>query len=137
CYEDTRQSILDEIEAWAQSDHTLQSPIAYLPGVAGLGKTTVSHSVARTLHHRNLLGASFFFARDVQGRSGLQNVCATIAYHLAHRHPSYKTNLCNVLREPVPSSCARQFQELLLDPLLKSKAPLNPLVIVFDALDEC
>ncbi|KDQ58876.1 hypothetical protein JAAARDRAFT_646614 [Jaapia argillacea MUCL 33604] len=135
----TRKAILDDIETWAVSSATDEVTIAYFPGVAGLGKTTVSHSVAHRLYRdgRDLLGASFFFSRDVGSRNSPKNVVATIAYHLAHFHHAYRSELCYALRRPVPSSCERQFQELFLDPLKKSKKPPSPLLIVMDALDEC
>ncbi|KDQ58867.1 hypothetical protein JAAARDRAFT_46538 [Jaapia argillacea MUCL 33604] len=47
CSPNTCEHILDEIEAWALLNATdSRPPVAHFLGVAGLGKTTVAHSVA-------------------------------------------------------------------------------------------
>ncbi|KDQ54268.1 hypothetical protein JAAARDRAFT_60681 [Jaapia argillacea MUCL 33604] len=134
CYENTRTEILDEIEKWGVPS---TAPLAYLCGIAGLGKTTVSHSAARSFHACDLLGGSFFFSRDDAARRSGHKVWATIAYQLADNHHSFRTHLCEVLKRSLPSTSDRQFGELLLAPLKKSKLPPSPLIIVMDALDEC
>ncbi|KDQ58954.1 hypothetical protein JAAARDRAFT_46586 [Jaapia argillacea MUCL 33604] len=137
CCEDTREKILREIEQWSFLATAPTSPIAYLCGVAGLGKTTIAHTVARSLHNCQLLGGSFFFSRDYAPRRTGFNTWATIAYHLAYRHQSFRIRLCDVLKQPIPSTSERQFDELLLGPLKASELPPSPFVIVMDALDEC
>src|SRR6185369_6384097 len=73
------------------------SPIFWLRGQAGTGKTTVSLTVADECNRRNQLGASFIFSRDQVDRSELQQVFPTIARQLGRFHQPYQSLLAEVV----------------------------------------
>ena len=111
----------------------------WLYGSGGTGKTAIAHTVCEKLHHNGQLGASFFFSRDEADRRRVASIIPTLAFQLASVNPTYRRELCDVLREH-PDAPSRplqyQFRELLLNPL-KAVPSLPPYVIVLDALDEC
>ncbi|KAM6491915.1 WD40-repeat-containing domain protein [Amanita muscaria] len=137
CFTGTRKTLLVQISTWFNQDHVPQ--IFWLSGLGGTGKTAVSHTVCENLHANGQLGASFFFSRDEAGRRRVASIIPSLAFQLASVNPTYRHNLCDVLRaHPDAPSRALQYQlkELLLDPLKKVTA-LPRYLIILDALDEC
>ncbi|KAG8942412.1 hypothetical protein FRC03_003249, partial [Tulasnella sp. 419] len=67
CFQGTRSDLLDKIFEWA--DDPKAKPIYWLCGLAGTGKSTIAQTVSEGFHERGMLGASFFFSRDVAERS--------------------------------------------------------------------
>ncbi|KAF8225376.1 hypothetical protein L208DRAFT_1227856, partial [Tricholoma matsutake] len=61
CQPETRTRVLEEIRSWA--DSTTTTPICWLSGPAGTGKTTVAHTIAEEYNKRGRLAATFFFWR--------------------------------------------------------------------------
>lgn len=61
CLEGTRTEVLKRIRAWLYGNS--ESCILWLNGMAGTGKSTIARTMARELHDRGHLGASFFFSR--------------------------------------------------------------------------
>jgi hypothetical protein len=139
CLHGTREELLGGIVDWADRLHDGSSQqVLWLRGVAGLGKSTISHSASQELAAANRLGASCFFSRDVTERTSSSNRFATIAYHFAYMMASHRNHLCAVLKRfHVPPDAARQLHELLVTPLRQSTPPPQPLVVLLDALDEC
>jgi hypothetical protein len=139
CLEGTRSSVLQKIVTWSSDDITKVPRVFWLSGLGGTGKSTISHTICKTLLDNGQLGASFFFSRDVANRRRTSSVIPTIAYQLAYVNAEYRRKLCDVLRaNPEAPSHAQKYQltELLLDPL--KKVPSLPMyLIVLDALDEC
>ena len=92
CLGGTRQQIIEEITEWANS---VDDPhrILLLTGVAGSGKSTIAHTVARLFDHLKRLGASFCFDRAQQAGRRLDWVFATIARDLADFDQKLKCSL--------------------------------------------
>ena len=78
CLKGTRESVLNEIEDWIEDFE--RSPIFWLNGLAGTGKSTIAQTVAEMSFADGHLGASFFCSRDVEDRSNLQLVFPTLAF---------------------------------------------------------
>ena len=135
CLQGTREALLSEIELWAKDFK--KSPVFWLNGLAGTGKSTIAQSVSEQVFAEGLLGASFFCSRDFEDRSNLQFIFPTLAFQLAHRYPTFRSVLIPILQsnpDIVHESLCRQMEKLIVEPLGSADASM---VIVIDALDEC
>ena len=135
CLKGTRESVLDEIEQWTEDFE--KSPIFWLNGLAGTGKSTVAQTIAERLFADNRLGASFFCSRGVEDRSNLQLIFPTLAFQLAQQYPEFRSSLIPLLRanpDVVHESLLDQMKKFLVEPLRSADIST---VIVIDALDEC
>ena len=135
CLRGTRETVLNEIELWAKD--LSQSPIFWLNGLAGTGKSTIAQTVTERIFAGGLLGASFFCSRDFKDRSSLHFIFPTLAFQLAHTYPDFRSVLVPLLQsnpDIVHESLYSQMQKLIVEPL-QSAGVLT--VIVIDALDEC
>ena len=135
CLKGTRDTVLNEIESWAKDFD--QSPVFWLNGLAGTGKSTIAQTIAERLFAEGSLGASFFCSRDFKDRSDLHSIFPTLAFQLAHKYPDIRSYLVPLLRsnpDIVHESLSNQMQKLIAEPLQKTGIST---VIVVDALDEC
>ena len=135
CLRGTRESVLNEIESWTKDFN--KSPVFWLNGLAGTGKSTIAQTVAERVFADGLLGASFFCSRDFEDRSDLHFIFPTLAFQLAHKYPDFRVHLAALLQsnpDVVDESLYSQMERLIVEPL--RSADLST-VIVIDALDEC
>jgi hypothetical protein len=138
CLPGTSVSVLQEISTWV-SDHD-GSRILWLYGLAGTGKSTIAASVAYDLEAKYQLGGTFFFSRSVTNRSKPDYIFSTIASQMASRVPKVAEGIFSAIRDdPVLGESApiMQFPRLIVGPLISADDLLVPIVLVFDALDEC
>ncbi|KAI0182317.1 WD40-repeat-containing domain protein [Xylaria flabelliformis] len=137
CYPNTRVDLLHQIASWAV-DHDGKA-IFWLNGIAGIGKSTISRTVAQHLHEHGLLGASFFFKRGEAERGHAGRLFTTIAAQIAAKLPRVAQQIQTAI-DTDPNVCNKalqqQFKELILHTLNNVQNP-QTLVIVIDALDEC
>ncbi|KAF9779769.1 hypothetical protein BJ322DRAFT_1146253 [Thelephora terrestris] len=135
CLKGTRESVLDEIEQWAED---FEEPCVYwLNGLAGTGKSTIAQTIAERVCANGHLGASFFCSRDIADRSDLQLIFPTLAFQLAQNYPSFRSSLVPLLQsnpDIVGESLQAQMQSLIVEPLLSARIST---VVLVDALDEC
>jgi len=127
--------VLEEIELWTRDFK--QSPVFWLNGLAGTGKSTIAQTIAERAFAGGLLGASFFCSRDFQGRSDLHFIFPTLAFQLAHKYPSFRSYLVSLLQsdpDVVDESLYNQMERLIVEPLQSANIST---VVVIDALDEC
>jgi hypothetical protein len=137
CLPGTRTELLEKIHNWIAAEGTL---IFWLSGLAGTGKTCVSHSIAEAYDCEPSRVASFFFSRDQKARSEMRFVFQTIAFQLGNAYPALKLELSNVLENEaiLTSNLNIQFKKLILQPISKLRDLFpSPIVVVLDALDEC
>ena len=135
CLKGTRETVLNEVELWAKDFD--KSPVFWLNGLAGTGKSTIAQTVAERLFAEESLGASFFCSRDFEDRSNLNFIFPTLAFQLAHRYPNFRSRFVSILRsnpDVAHESLYSQIQKLIVQPLRSTGASA---VIVIDALDEC
>ena len=111
--------------------------VFWLNGLAGTGKSTIAQTFAKMAADDGTLGASFFCSRDYLDRKELKNIFPTLAYQLACRYPSFRSQIIGVIkRDPsvALNSLISQLKDLIVDPLSSTRISC---VIVVDALDEC
>ena len=135
CLKGTRETVLTEIESWAKDFN--KSPVFWLNGLAGTGKSTIAQTIAERLFAEGRLGASFFCSRDFEDRSNLNSIFPTLAFQLAQKYPEFRSHFVSILRsnpDVVHESLSSQMQKLIAEPLRKTGIST---VIVIDALDEC
>ena len=135
CLKGTRDTVLNEIGSWAADSY--KSPVFWLNGLAGTGKSTIAQTIAERLFADGRLGASFFCSRDFEDRSNLHLIFPTLAFQLAHKYPDFRSLFLSLLRsnpDVVHETLYSQMQKLIAEPLWETGIST---VIVIDALDEC
>ena len=111
--------------------------------MAGTGKSTISRTVADDWAKREQLGGSFFFSRGQADLSGAGKFFTTLATQLANTVPALKPLVRKaIIDNPDISQRGQgeQWKVLILQPLLqlgRESPPLQPIILVIDALDEC
>ena len=81
CFKGSCRGILDDIQFWTH-DFT-KSPVYWLNGLAGTGKSTIAQTIAEKLFVDGRLGASFFCSRNFEDRSDLKFILQTLTVQLA------------------------------------------------------
>jgi hypothetical protein len=135
CLKGTRGAVLNSIELWARDPD--KSPVYWLNGLAGTGKSTIAKTIAERLFADDQLGASFFCSRDFEDRRNLQLIFPTLAIQLARSYPEFRSILVPLIQaDPGIAyvSLYHQMEQLIIQPLNESSVST---VIVIDALDEC
>ncbi|KAJ7813252.1 hypothetical protein B0H13DRAFT_2468821 [Mycena leptocephala] len=147
CHPETRTKMLDVLGKWtcgieppegSSSDHN-SSPILWLHGPAGAGKSAIAQTLCQKLEKEGRLGASFFFKREHPSRGHAKRLFATIAYQLALVLPDLKHHISqSVENNPslVDKSLSTQFRKLIVESCRQSTST-HMLVVVIDGLDEC
>jgi hypothetical protein len=110
--------------------------------MAGTGKSTIAHTIARAYFEQGRLAASFFFSRGGGDAGNARKFVTTIAMQLAVHIPSVQPYVCDAITErPTIASMSLwdQWRQLVLRPLLKLGGnDTYPLfIVIIDALDEC
>ena len=126
---------MKEIEHWTE-DFT-KSPILWLNGLTGTGKSAIAQTTAERMFADNCLGASFFCSRSFEDCSNLQLIFPTLAFQLAQKYPNFHASLIPLLQsnpDVVHELLLDQMQKLLVKP--PQSADIST-VIVIDALNEC
>ncbi|KAJ2920439.1 hypothetical protein H1R20_g16656, partial [Candolleomyces eurysporus] len=124
CFEGTRSTLLANVGRWMSS-----------------GAADGHNPPLYILDAINSLGATFIFSRDQEDRKKSLGFVHTIAYQLARYDASYgKAIAAAIISNPeaLDKVLTQQFSVLVakpLCPLLEQR--VTPLVLVFDALDEC
>lgn len=141
CLEGTRKKIIKKLGKW--KNRWNGTPICWLSGPAGFGKSAISQTIAKLWAQEGTLAASYFFVRNAGDRSHFTHFITTLAYQITVSLPQVKPLVENALRDNpaiLQQSMASQLQKLILEPLMaKPLARFLPqkYMIVIDALDEC
>lgn len=138
CLKGTREAAITKFFEWVRNGTT---PLCWLSGPAGYGKSAISQTIAEHCAADGTLAASFFFLRGAGARSAFSRVITTLAYQLTLKFPDTKPAIESALRSDprMPSLSIRaQLEKLIISPLLaRAEGSLTPIVFVVDALDEC
>ncbi|KAF7917018.1 uncharacterized protein EAE98_010449 [Botrytis deweyae] len=137
CQEKTRVTALEEIKKW--HDNAAGPAVFWLKGAAGTGKSTIAHTVAQWIDGQTILGASFFFARNKEGRGDATRFFRSIAFQLASIDPTIKRYICEAIEKDQNIdnwSFSDQWKKLVCGPSNQTEDKRSLLVVV-DALDEC
>ncbi|KZP21256.1 hypothetical protein FIBSPDRAFT_1044218 [Athelia psychrophila] len=141
CLTDTRLDAIKAITTWFSSDSKGQDvgSAMWVHGVAGAGKSTLSTTVARMMRDLDLLGAFFFFNRDLPEWNA-STLIRTLAYQLAQFDRTIGAKIEQIV-EGTPNIAfmplAVQFSKLFSGTAL-GDVPWSrgPILVVIDALDE-
>ncbi|KAJ7251607.1 hypothetical protein C8J57DRAFT_670145 [Mycena rebaudengoi] len=152
CHPETRKDMLDNLWNWAtksvwefrrqpwEYSRTVDaSPVVWLYGPAGAGKSAIMRTLSERLTDAELLGGSFFFKRGHQTRGNAEKLFATLSYQLAHNIRNLKGPISKIVEDApylVAKSMNMQLQKLVLDPC-SSLNPAQAPTIIIDGLDEC
>ena len=109
-------------------------------GLAGTGKSSIAHEIARRFDEMDRLTSSYFFVRKEQSKTEAYHLFTNLAHNLADRYPLFKAALGRVIKNN--TSLRRDtrdygtlFQRLILEPL-KDVPIVGPILVIVDALDE-
>ncbi|KLO12427.1 hypothetical protein SCHPADRAFT_419928 [Schizopora paradoxa] len=139
CSKGTRVNVIKDIQDWAMNADDDGKHVFWLNGLAGTGKSTIAKSVAEWALKEKILGANFFFARDIAELNGPSLVFSTLSYELSRFDAEFKRALYEVLYEDsrVPfSNLETQFEKLICRPFAACRGK-RPILVMLDALDEC
>jgi hypothetical protein len=139
CLSGTRVDLLQTIYDWA--DGRDGRCMFWLNGLAGTGKSTIAHTVARRYFDQRRLGASFFFSRNGGDVGHAGKFFTTIAVQLARNIPQMQRYISDVIADDNDignQPLREQWHQLIINPLTKvvSRSQTS-FVLVIDALDEC
>ncbi|KAJ3489794.1 hypothetical protein NLG97_g5926 [Lecanicillium saksenae] len=143
CLEGTRKQVNDRIISWVDVDKAADH-LFWLNGPAGIGKSTVSRTIAGIFAAQHRLAASFFFSRSRQGKNELSHFFPTLASQVADHIPEYKSHLREALRDVTNEALLSKspymqfelrFTKVFEHPSLRGLV-LAPQLIIIDALDE-
>jgi len=135
CLKGTAESELSDIEHWIGGFN--RSPVFWLNGLMGMGKSTIAQTIAGRIYADGQLGGSFFCSRSIEGHSNLQLIFPTLAFQLALKYPAFCSSFIPILQsnpDILHKSLQEQFQKFLVGPLQSANIST---VIVIDAINEC
>ncbi|TFK66225.1 WD40 repeat-like protein, partial [Pluteus cervinus] len=142
CLENTRVSTLADIENWAQNNP--KQPVLWLCGPAGTGKSTIATTVISKFEESKTLGAFYTCRRDHKSFRDPLQLWRNICYMLGVVYKPFGLQVAEVIRSDSYLNFGTEtihalFQKLFKQPLamLDADPPVEPLVVVIDALDEC
>ena len=138
CETETRVELLDLLITWGK---THESPIFWLSGMAGTGKSTIARTIAGLFDERQTLAASFFFSRGLGNLSSAGKFVGTIARQLACISSTLKKIVCDAIssqEEVLRQGLRNQWRAFVIEPLSSMDIDPKPRFnFVVDALDEC
>jgi len=137
CMAGTRETLLNQITAWSTSE-SYTSNLYWIHGIPGIGKTSIAHSICKSLHNKQRLAGAFFCQRDDANMSELRNILPTLISKLAEIFPPFRSIVADRLRSDPNLTSKSMEDSLFLDFICDlPRHPKHALVFVIDALDEC
>ncbi len=136
CQPDTQAEVLDDIRFWAAS--TTSTPVCWLSGPAGTGKTTVAHTIAEEYDKSGRLAATYFFWRKTGDRDDINKLAPTLAWQIAEKIQSAEMRMEKTLNDGSRMLLSDlSFEAQLSKLLITNINPTDPNLIIIDGLDEC
>ena len=139
CLIGTRTELIDKILAWIKSpNHNEMTKIYYVYGVAGVGKTSIAHTIAHHCDVERILMASFFFDGQVAEKNRPKMLFSTMARNLADNNARLRQQIVHAIEDTrsLPGAAISvHFRELILKTSHSLPDGL-PVVMIIDALDE-
>ncbi|KAJ8073682.1 hypothetical protein PM082_011960 [Marasmius tenuissimus] len=148
CLEGTRVTALKSLKGWRNDKKG--RPICWLSGAAGVGKSAIAMTVARSCEEEGLLACSFFFFRSDPNRNNPSALALSIAHGLVSMIPFMRSPIeRRISKDPriLEAELEDQFRELILEPTSKRRwhrflvellsRRKVPTIIIIDGLDEC
>ncbi|KAJ8082901.1 hypothetical protein PM082_008758 [Marasmius tenuissimus] len=149
CLEGTRVEIIRAILDWLASKDW-SCPLCWLSGAAGVGKSSIAMTVAKSCEGDGL-ASSFFFFRPDPKRNNPSAFVLSIAHDLVVRMPFAGDFITQTIsKDPtiLEATLEDQFQELVFKPAMQRSTlrwllhqfwliPKAPSLVIIDGLDEC
>ncbi|QRW11283.1 hypothetical protein RhiLY_10282 [Ceratobasidium sp. AG-Ba] len=142
CLDGTRLAIIDSLSIWIRTRGD-QRKLAWVHGLAGLGKSSIATSMCKRLDDQHILACSFFCKRDSPELRDPRRVLTTIVCELAQRWGAYARVVSNVIAKNLALHSKHiqpLYEVLMAEPLqeiAREDYPQDTLAVVVDALDEC
>ncbi|KAJ2920010.1 hypothetical protein MD484_g462, partial [Candolleomyces efflorescens] len=118
CHPGTREVVADRIMAWARDRQG--TPILWLSGPAGAGKSCIQRTIVQTCTAEGLLVASFFFSIKHPEASNETRFIATLAAQFAETIRGFKGNIERAItmdRRMFTKALELQLEGLIFKPL--------------------
>ncbi|QRV77760.1 hypothetical protein RhiJN_05775 [Ceratobasidium sp. AG-Ba] len=141
CLDGTRLGVINSLTSWVSGKST-EARLAWVHGLAGLGKSSIMTSVCKLLDDQGLLACSFFCKRDSSELRDPRQVLMTVISELAQRWDAYGVAVSKAIGENLglQSKHIQPLYDLLVAKPWKAIAeedrPSETLAVVIDALDE-
>jgi len=136
CQPDTQAKVLDDIRSWAAG--TTSTPVCWLSGPAGTGKTTVAHTIAEEYDKSGQLAAAYFFWRKTGDRDDINKLAPTLAWQIAEKIQSAEMRMEKTLKDGSRILLSDlSFEDQLSKLLVTNINSTDPNLIIIDGLDEC
>ncbi|KAL5522317.1 hypothetical protein ACEPAF_2174 [Sanghuangporus sanghuang] len=120
--ENTRKDVFLRIKEWS-----FRGPVLFwLYGVEGTGKTTMCHTVARSLDEEGHLAACFFWDKNDRDRRQAERLLPTLSYQLAKWRVDYRAAVLDVLE----SHDENPFSELAQGKFSESRLPREQHLVI-------
>ncbi|KAH7317519.1 WD40-repeat-containing domain protein [Rhizoctonia solani] len=141
CLKGTREAILNQIITWTQNRDSTESFI-WISGQAGMGKSSIAHSLCYRLDKFQALAGCFFCQGNNSDSSNPLQLINSIVHDIASQCPAYALEVAHAIRANrrlCTSHLSLRYEGLIKIPLerLKSLSISKTLILIVDALDEC
>ncbi|KAK1233990.1 hypothetical protein PQX77_002819 [Marasmius sp. AFHP31] len=156
CLKGTRETALEMIHVWTAAKG---NPICWLTGAAGVGKSAIAMTVAKSCEKDSLVSSFFFFRSDPK-RNNPSGLILTIAHGLVSTSPFMRILIEQRISDDpkiLEAQLEDQFRELIITPTTSKRscwrrrvqslfAKLSisrkvsnnvPNIVIIDGLDEC
>ena len=140
CHAGTRKHILKRIKKWINKTNTSTSPILWLYGSAGVGKSAIAQTIAEYCLSNDRLGAAFFFSRGDSERNNANRLFPTLTWQLLSSVPGIKARISASMKKDgflATRSIETQFEELIVSPFRLTADDHPPRIVIIDGVDEC
>jgi hypothetical protein len=128
------------LRAWSLDVSPGATPLIWLNGSAGAGKSAIAQEFATRSHKDGRLGGSFFFKRRHEERGTWNGLVATLAYQLAMFSPDLRATIQQLIEADkllVGRTLSTQFNKLFISALKQTSSLYPHPIIIIDGLDEC
>ena len=131
-------AFLNFIIDWVNNPNSKR--ILVLFGLAGTGKSSITHEITRRFNEMHCLTSSCFFVRKERSKADAYHLFMNLAHDLTDRYPLFKAVLGEIIKDDTSlrrSTCdyGTLFRHLILEPL-RDVPIVGPILVVIDALDE-
>lgn len=140
----THLAAIDRVTSWMKRGDPGKPPIFWLSGSAYSAKSTIAQTVARLSHAKGTFVASFDLSPTTNRTPRISSlVFPAIAHQLGQTESSFGLHIAKALHpdfgnlDIAHSSLERQFEKLIIGPLLKADDITNSPLIILDGLEQC
>jgi NACHT domain len=140
CLPGTRSSLLISIRDWLASATNIDAQsVFWITAEAGVGKSTLAHTIAVQATQNGQLGACFFLDRSYTDKQNPRLIINTLAFRLASFNLQIAYSIYAALEKDLDlgysTAVSHQFYKLIVEPIIAVKDLASPIVIVIDDLD--